>query len=344
MATGDLIYADSFQHAMQDSAGVPPGWTLGSGLSTSIVDGVTPMLGRDQCWQCGGSAGSGYAWRSLGANFASVTVDFYYRTGALANDLIMALDDAGTLQCELRQLSTGELRITRNGTVLATSTNTLTTNNPYHIQVLLTVHNSAGTYEVKVDGTSTGWIPAATGQNTRNGSNDYANRLRMYAASFTALATGHRFAYLHVREGLSSSLPALVHVARPSGDGTDADWVGNYAAEWYNVGERWANDDQTFNQSGTDTHKSSHVLQGTPSGTIYGVQASLLARQDAGSGHTIRAYLLIGGTRYYGAAQALGATWARLVWVWPTNPDTSSAWVTADLAPGAIELGYERVS
>lgn len=235
--------------------------------------------------------------------------------------------------------------MTRNGTVLATSVNTLAINTAYHIELLATINNSTGTYEVKVNGSSVNWVPNATGANTRATANNTFNEVRLYSRSSNDTgSTTHRFSHLYVVEGLSSVGAYVGHTMRPAGAGYSNQFTGNFGSNWLNVADTENDSDSTFNQSATDTDKDSFLMQAAPTGTIHSVQASINARQDAGTGRTIRAFLRIGGTNYYGAAQSLVATYRMLTWEWTVNPATSVAWTTADLASGSIELGYERVS
>ena len=350
MATGDLIFADSFQHYKTAAGVLSPAWTsIVSAMTSAVVGDDNRMFDTggiyDQTLLAAGN-GSGAWSKTLPASYAAGTVGTYFRTGVVTSGgLIVALLDSGTLQLDVRYTATGAITVTRNGTVLATSTNTLAVNTAYHIELLATISDAAGTYEVKVNGSSTGWIPAATSQDTKNTANASFNEVRVYSrGSNDAGITNHRFAHLYVVEGLSSVGRYVGHTMRPAGAGYINDFTGNFGSNWLNLADPDNDSDSTFNQSATDTNKDAFVLQAAPTGTIHSVQATLNVRQDAGSGHTIRAFLRIAGTNYYGAAQTVTATYQMLQWTWTVNPATGVAWVTADLAAGAIELGYERVS
>jgi hypothetical protein len=70
---------------------------------------------------------------------------------------IVSLRDFGTLQVELRILSDGTMTITRNGTVLGTSTVALSLNVWNHIEWKITIHPSAGVAEMRINGPD--WSP-----------------------------------------------------------------------------------------------------------------------------------------------------------------------------------------
>lgn len=345
-----LIFADSFCHETTAAGGLPRKWTTQSLMASAQVGPTTAMFDTtwSPCLQTAGNSG-GYFLKTLPSNYATLTVGTYFRTGVVTNaGIILALGDAGTLQVEVRYTATGAITVTRNATVLATSTNVLAVNTPYHIEFKATINNTTGAYEVRVNGTSTNWIPAATGANTRNTANNYANEVRIYSRSSNdAASTNHRFAHFYVLDTSGSVAnsfigPVILPPRYPSAAGNHTDWTGNYASNFYNAGEVLGDSDGTFNQTSTTTNKDSFVMQATPSGTVYGVQASVLVRQDAGSGHTVRMFLRISGTNYYGSAQTVTATHQYLTECWTLNPATSAQWVTADLA--SIEAGYELVS
>lgn len=342
MASGDLIFGDSFQHYRTAVGEWPSKWTTLFNMTSVRVGPEAPMFDTfDQALLASGSP-NGHLLKTLGANYAAGTIGFYFRTGTLATaNIFCSASDADTTQLDLRYTTAGLIQVTRNGTALFTSANALSINTPYHIEFLFTIDQTTGTYEVKVNGTSVGWVPQQTGADTAATANEYFNQIRVYSRQTNeSSSTNHRFAHLYLLEGLNSVGPSLGWVMTPNGAGTNAAWTPNYASNWANVVT--AEGDNTFNQSATAAQQDSHILGGVPSGTVHGVQATIQVRQDAGSGHTIRAFLRIAGTDYFGAAQTTGATYAMLTWVWALNPATATAWTTADLA--GVELGYEFVS
>ena len=343
MATGDLIFGDSFQHYQTDVGELSSKWTAAGVMATAQVGPSLSMFDvvRDQVLHASGN-GVNYWAKVLAANYAAGTLGTYFRTGSFTqvSTIISALD-AGAVQLDVRYTTGGLITVTRNGTVLFTSTNALAINTPYHIEFLFTIDQTTGTYEVKVDGSSVGWVPQQTAADTANTANEYFNEIRVHGFDDNGSGSGnHRYSHLYLLEGLNSVGPSVGRIMAPVGAGTNAAWTPNYASNWANVVS--ADGDYTFNQSATAAQQDSHSLTDAPSNTVHGVQAVLQVRQDAGSGHTVRAFLRIAGTNYFGAAKATGATYGMLLWVWTLNPATAAAWTTADLA--GVELGYEFVS
>src|SRR5215831_15238224 len=107
---------------------------------------------------------------------ATRTVGFAFRTdwATLTGDTICGFQDAGNPQCDLRLDATGAglFVVTRNGTVLATSSTALSPSTWYYLEFQVTIGSSAP-YVVRLNGSN---IISGTG-NTQNTSNASANQL-----------------------------------------------------------------------------------------------------------------------------------------------------------------------
>lgn len=347
-----LIFADSFAHEATAAGALPGKW------SSIITNMNTIQVGRSDaqmfdttfspCLLAAGNNG-GVMARTLGASYATLIVGAWFRTGNISNaGVIFALVDTITSHVDVRYTAAGLLTVTRNGAVLATSANAIAINTPYHIELRATIHDSTGAYEVRVNGSSVGWIPAATGKDTQNGGNASANTIWVCSrGNNDVYSTNHRYAHVTVCDTSGAVAndflgPVVIPPRLPIAAGSNTDWAGNYLSNYLNVSETLTDGDGTFNQTATATDKDSFVMAATPSGTVHAVQASAQVRQDAGSGHTVRLFLRISGTNYYGSAQVVAAVYQIIREVWTLNPATSAQWVTADLA--SIEAGYELVS
>jgi len=292
-------------------------------------------------------------YKSFSANYATFVagVNVYfsgYIPGAGAG--FMAFFDASsgtpanTQQLDVRGDGVGHLTITRSGTVLATSTNTVLMNVWYHIELLATIHNTTGQYELRVNGSSTGWIPQSTAdKNTRGqSSNNYIN--------IVSLQPGNNenwfddFYFLDTTGSVANGFlgPQRIYTILPTGDGNQTDWTGNYADNFVNVGEAYADRDWTFNQSSTAGAIDLFTFQDIPTATISGIQHNIQVRQDAGSARTLRPKTRIGTTNYNGTTVTLGSNHMFVCEAVTLNPADSGAWETADI--NGAEFGYELVS
>lgn len=107
--------------------------------------------------------------------------------------------------------------------------------------------------------------------------------------------------------------------------------------------------DQDFDTSqnvsnGTSGHRDSfHLSAATDqvsSGTVIAVVARIFAY--ATGGESIRPYVVVGSTRYYGSSQAVRSdTYAYVQHIWENNPATSNPWTLTEL--DSVQVGYEVV-
>lgn len=269
---------------------------------------------------------TGIAYRGLGSWSSTVILAFLTSaTGAL---------------CDVRTDASGHLVVTRNGTVLATSTNTLTLDTHYYIEFKALINASTGTYEVRVNGTSTNWC-VGTGANTGTGN---IGQVRLQGGAATMW-----FDDFYICDTTGSAPnntflgPCKVGLLLPSEPGNYAQWTGNGGINAANVADSPHPDgDTSFNQSATANQIDSFKFPDLPAsaGSVFAIQHNLYAKQDGGAQRTITAFQRSGTTDYASAATKNTSTsYAYYKDVKETNPDTAAAWTVAGL--NAAEFGYK---
>ena len=345
-----LVFGDSFDHyALAD---INRKWTIitSNVLTSATMDPAAPVYPHLQSLSLLYSGAVQYLEKTLPATQETFIAGCWYRQVTGYADIILAFIDTATEHVSVRVDAGGHLTLTRNATVLATSTNTLTTNVWYHIEVKVTIGDAgdtpSGRYQVRVNGTATNWIPdSGTGQDTRNGGNKSISAVRLYSSSNNSGA--HHFQDFYVLDTSGSVAvdfigPCRFAVIRPGGAGNSAQFTGNYADNFINVADRIADGDNTFNQDSTPGHIDSFAMSDPPAGTIFGIQHVLMARQDAGPARTIRPKTRISATPYDGTTVALSPTYQFLTEARSVSPASGVAWTAAEIA--AAEFGYELVS
>lgn len=260
-------------------------------------------------------------------------------TGNASNGLIIAAFlDVTSEQLSIRLDGTGHLVVSRNGTTLATSTNTFSASTWYWIEFKATINNSTGVYEVKVNGTSTNWIPQATGANTRATANNSATGIRIGNSSNVI----QRYDDVVVADDFTGQLQGAF--LRPAGPGAYADFTPNSGSNDGAVRSPFTDGDNSFNASVTSGDIDTFAMEKLPAGgtpTILGVQHVILAKQDAGVQRTLRPKQRSSSTDYDGTSVNTGTTYAYITEAKPTNPATAVAWTKSSLE--AAEFGYENV-
>ena len=342
-----LLFADGFDH--YSGPDLLRKWSLiSSGLPSysvprnNFVD-ISPEWARPP----GGMAlrtaqgdANSYIMRSLPTNPATIIVGFNFYTGAWATNRIISLMDNATTQVDMRSDGAGHFTLTRNGTLLATSSNVFLTNVWYHVELKVTIHNTTGAYELRVNGSA--WIGPTSSANTRASVNNYANQV--YLNQFSGDHRTDDFYVLDDSGSVANNFlgPSKIITLFPNAAGNYDDWTGNYADNFANLNELIGDGDWSFNQSLTAGHKDSFGFDDIATGTIHAIQHAILARQDAGAARTMRSLLRISGTDYTGTTQSVPGTHQYLLQPVSANPATSTAF-TATVING-MEAGYELVS
>lgn len=333
-----LRFIDSFDHyATAD---------ISQKYSDSTFPSISSGNGRrgTSCLRLGGTPN--YVTRVLGAH-ATWIVGFAFKVGALPGSYLAFLlfNDSSTAHVDIRLGADGTLRATRNGTTLATSTNALSASTYYYIEVKVTIDDSAGAVEVRVNGSSTNWINI-TSQDTRNAGNASANVIRLQGMNGTSSAD---FEDLYICDGSGSINNDFLGDVRvdcylPNGNGNSSQLVGsdsNSTDNYQLVDETSQNGDSDYVQSATVNNKDTYTvadMSHTPT-NIFGTQLNMIAKKDDSGTRSICSVCRSGGTDYDGDTQALGTTYVDYRQIRETDPATSSAWTRSNL--NSAEFGVK---
>lgn len=285
---------------------------------------------------------------TLATNFTTGFVHFHYYSGSLANaHTIVAFKDAGTTQVDLRRDATGALVLTRNGTVLGTSTLRLVANTVYDIVVKLTVDNSAGIAEVKVDQTS---YLALSSQDTEATANAFFNQITVTASADNTQVIDNFF-FWDTTSGSGNDLTGyptgtpIVDTAFVSGAGANADFTPLSGTNASNVDDNPnADDDSTYNSSVTvgniDTFAVDALHAG--SGTIIAIVVNTVDRIDDATPHTVSHRVKSSSATVDGAAFNSSASYNNHQTIFTLDPNTAAAPTVT--ARNAMNFGYKLVS
>lgn len=264
----------------------------------------------------------------------------------LANEtaeLIRFSDEAGVVQATVGIGVDGAIRVNRGsfstGTTLAVSTNAFPALTWNFIEVKLTIADSGGVFQVRVNESM--WIDFTgdTKQTTLEG----ATRITLYGRG-----TDCAIDDLYICDG-SGSLnndflgDVRVDTVRPIGDGhhTEFSRQGG-SSNWENVDDTTTIDEEaSYNYSNTIGHRDVLDCGSLPSvtGNILGIQINMTARKDDAGGRTLRALARISGNDYEGVSQNIGTSYRVFSDIFEKNPDTDSAWIEGEI--NAAEYGYK---
>lgn len=248
----------------------------------------------------------------------------------------LIFQDSSTVHVDIRIGADGTLRATRNGTTLATSSNSLSAGAFYSIEAKVTIDDSAGAVEVRVNGSSTGWINVSS-QDTRNGANASANLIKLNGIG----VINADFDDFYLNDGAGSVNNDFLGDVRvdcymPSGNGNSSQLVGsdnNSTDNYLLVDETSQNGDTDYVQSSTVNNKDTYAftdMSHTPA-SIFGTQLNMVTKKDDSGTRSICSVVRSGGTDYDGDTQALGTTYVDYRQIRETDPATSAAWTRTNL-------------
>lgn len=328
-------------------------WT---GTSGATVQSSVVLTGSQSCRL---DASTSYVYKSGLSNAVTRVVGFRYRLSSSPseNRSICTISDgvpttAGNCQVSLGVQTDLTLAVYRNralgstgGTQLGSnSSNSLSASTNYYIELVVTVDNSAGTVEVYVNGSKTGWIDL-TGQDTQQTANAYSNAFGLACSAngnnqyvddvYTLTGSGSAPTTRLGDSKVLASLPAI-------GNGSQTAWTPSTGSDHgAMVDDTTPDSDTTYNEGAAASDVDTYV--GTAlggSGTVHGlVLRNFLKKTDAGTCDT-RNVVRIGSTNYYGSVENLSTSYLYYNTLYTTSPATSAAWSVSEI--DAMQRGVER--
>jgi hypothetical protein len=308
--------------------------------------------------------GSGnYAQRSGLSNAATRILGFACKFDSVTSDpgrVFAALGDgdptsASFVQVGLALSGSGKLQVFRgrqigansSGTQLGSdSTNGLTSNTFYYIELVVTVNNSTGVVEVWVNGTKTGWIDL-TAQNTRNTANSQANSFGFGGRNGS---TANDFDDVYCVSGTGGTstarlgdVKAIAKVAS-AGNGTNTGLTPSTGSDHGAlVDDAAPNGDTDYNSAAAsgvlDTYNFAAI--GT-TGQIYGLNIhNYVKKTDAGTCDA-QPVARIGSTDYLGTQVPVSQTYGYLTELYENSPETTAPWTAGEI--DGAEFGVKRAA
>jgi hypothetical protein len=334
-----LIFCDSFDHYA----------TTYLATKYTALSGTPPTIASSGRFGSRIEVGNANRWASLTLPSSQATwimgAAYFVNGTTIAGHIIFSLYDGSTRHVELRVLSDFRLQVTRNGTVLGTSTATIRTAWSY-IEFKVTIDDSAGAYEVRLNGVN---VLSASSVDTRNGANASANVFYFWNDSVGA-TTGTPYAiddfYICDTTGSTNNDflgDVRVEALFPNGNGNSSQWVGsdgNSTDNYLLVDESPPNEDTDYVEASTVGDKDTYAYTDLTlaSGTVYGVQLLPYARKtDAGS-RSIVSVARLSSTETDSSDKALLTSYAYLPDIRETKPG-GGAWTISDV--NSAEFGVK---
>lgn len=338
-----LRFTDSFDH--YSLTHITRKWTQSVGSSAN--QSITASSGRRSTasFRVTNPGNTGLS-KTLDAQ-ATWVVGFAFRAGSLpaTSKHLVKFFDTATLHCDVRLNTDGTLTATRNGTSLGSSSNSLSAGTYYYLEVKVTISDGAGAIEVRVNGSSTGWINL-TGIDTRNAGNASANVIQIFGGG-NSENVNFDADDLYICDATGSTNNNFLGDVRvdaffPDGNGNSSQFTGNDGNSTDNyqlVDDTAPDDDTTYVESDTPTEIDTYTFPGmlhTPS-SIHGLQINMMSKKDDSGSRNIASVIRSGGTNTSGTSQALATSYVNYTQISETDPNTSAAWTSSGF--GNAEFG-----
>lgn len=265
-----------------------------------------------------------------------------YLLGTETNELMRFVDGDGTIQAAVSIGNDGTIRVYRgsysSGTLLATSSNSLPILTWNFIEVKLSIADSGGTFEVRVNEST--WINF-TGD-TKQTTQTTAVRIQIFGRG-----SDNAIDDLYICDGTGSANnnflgDVRVDTVRPIGAGNYSEFSKQgSASNWDNLDDTTIDSDSTYNYSNTVGQRDTLDCGNLPAitGSIFGVQVNMAARKDDAGGRTLRSLTRVSSTDYEGASQNVGTDYRVYRQVIEQNPNTTAAWTESEI--NTAEFGYK---
>jgi hypothetical protein len=208
----------------------------------------------------------------------------------------------------------------------------------YTIELHVVIDDS-GSYEVRVNGTSVNWIPAAAGD-TKPGTASAASIFRfiVFGGGF---APPSRTCWFDDIAGDSTTWcgEGVVTVLSPNADGTTLQLTPSSGSVHYDRVNEIPPNDATYNEATAPDQKDTYGHTALPATATTVRAVAVVARAVRVGDQITTVYPVIrsGVTDYEGTGRTLGVNHAVFAQFWELDPDTGLPWTVAGL--NATEIG-----
>ena len=304
--------------------------------------------------------GYGWVWNNVGTSAAGAYVDIpssqtlivsmavSFDWGDATNPFLVLQDASNNTQVDLRVTSNAAIQVTRNGTVLDTTTDNLF---PFgywsFLEFRITCDAVNGAWSLKINGNV---VSGSTGRNTRAQLSTLISRVRIQPISFASNGNYNtKFDDVYILDNSGTINNDFLGECRiqtnfPYQDGTQNDFVPKTGStHWNMVNDNPSDDDFSYNAGGAVHQRELYKL--TPftfTGNIFGVQCVVTQRKDDVGNRSISVENRQSGLDYESSPDTCLSQYKMSKKLWQTNPATGLVWTLAQL--NAAEFGLKVVS
>lgn len=313
-------------------------------LSVFLTNGVG-RYGHTGCYQRNTSgSSSGYLGKTLASGVDTIIVGVAYKpSGNNASRPILTLREGATTHIELESSTSNVLQFTRAGTIIGPSAPGPNEGTWGWIEVKVTIHDTAGTIECRLNGTV---IISATSLDTRNGGTGIINEVIVGGTTASDTAAGY-YDDLVILDttGAAPHNDFLgdvgIYTLSPTAAGSVTQWTPSAGSNYACVDELPSNTTDYVEDS-TAGHQDLYEMGsiGSVTGTVHAVKVTAVAQKSDSGSTQLKLLAKSGATTSASAAKALAAaSYTQVDNIWIADPATGVAWTIS--AVDALQAGIE---
>jgi len=264
------------------------------------------------------------------------------------SDILRFYDGESTYHVGLQVVTNGIIRLNRAGTTLPGESlpYTLAAGQWYYMEVKVTIGDSDGAYEVRINGTT---VASASGIDTRNSGTGLIDRVqfRGWTGALASVYTNFDDVYILDTSGTDNNdfLGSQIVEAVFPNSNVQSNWTRSTgASNAACVDENPSNDDTDYVYSTTVGNKDIYGVTSCTriNANIKGVQLNADARVTDTTPQGLRPFAKSGATETSGGSQTVTSTGYDVFPVLAQyNPATGALWTPAEIT--AMQIGIEHV-
>jgi hypothetical protein len=332
-----LLFCDSFDH-------YATGDFLQKWSSVNSVGAITAGAGRRGTNSLRATATNNNHDKTIAATVTGVLGVAFKTVGGLPSSAgnIIEFRDGATRHVAIQLNPDGTITALRNTTALGTSTNSIVDGTYYYLEVKVTIDDAAGVVEVRVNGSSSGWLNL-TSQDTRNAGNASFNVIRLNAPVASTDIDFDDLYLLDTTGGAPNNNflgDVRVDFYAVTGNGAVNEFArSGGSANYEMVDDPTPDGDTTYIYQSLPNRKDLYQIadMGHTPVSIFGVQGVNSARKSDAGNRQHRALMRSGSTVYDGPVTELSTSYLMYTDMRQVDPDTAAAWTSGGV--NALQVG-----
>lgn len=254
-------------------------------------------------------------------------IGFAYKSDDLSNNNGITFKVNTTTQLYFKFVSSGAIEAYRGATFLKSSgSGVLTVDTWQYIEIKVYIHDTAGTYEVKVNGVS---VLSDSGIDTKPTADGGVNSIFCYGSNGSY--TYYDDLYMDTANFKGD---CRIDTLMPNGAGNYTQWDPSAGSNYQCVDDSGdINDDTDYCSTSIVDEIDTYTFENLSAlgVTIHGLACNVCARKDDASTRKFKALTRVNGSDYVGDEETLNDNYHVHQYIWQNNPDDAAAWEEADV-------------